>query len=157
MVLARQFTLGSAPSPSLPGRCPSQHKTPGWPPETAQRKSAPSPPQSWHDAACNQRPEEPPAMPQAQPGNIRPAPTRNFHAGNSALRRQQKSPQPAGAISRELWPRRFAAADLVDPWAKDITTEAWAERIHSKTFETKRNGKRKTPQVGRASICVDPC
>lgn len=101
----------SAAPPSRPGLIPFRRKTPGWPPETARRKSAPSQPRFWRDAACNQKPAGPPATPRPQPRNIRPAPARNFRADNNARRQRQKSPRRAKAISLEFWPRRFVVGD----------------------------------------------
>ena len=113
------FTFFPAPPPSPPGPIPSQHKTPGWRPGTAQQKSSPSRPQSWRDAACNQRPAAQPATPASPAGNNRPAPVRNFHAGNSARRPLQKSRRPARAIALGPWPRRFV---VWDSRAKDTTS-----------------------------------
>ena len=114
----KTFIFCPAPPQSPPEPIPSQHKTPGWPPGTAQQRSAPSRPRSWRDVPCNQRPAEPPVTRASPPGNNRPAPARNFHAGNSARHRQQKSITPsksniAGPLAMPLCCRGFTALENI--------------------------------------------
>lgn len=108
------FIFFPAPQPFPPVPNPNPHRTPGLPPATARRRSTPSVRRFWRDAGCNQRPIAPPATRGPQPGNNRLVPEKNFHAGNSARRRSQKSPRPARAITRAPWPRHFVAIDVAD-------------------------------------------